>query len=360
MNKSHQTYFDHFSVPFESLTSSESLRYAFTDTLSALLQHTNHTLTTSTNHTPKLETLLDTLKAHPRVYQASMSRQVAADLPQGIAPSMLKDEPNDWFIKTADFGDDGDRILQHRDGQLTQLLEDLARYHQIFQEGYDRIIVMRPPAYAGYDRQLTAAMQCLGYTQEQFQFIVVQPIQLYAFHEPTQRIHAIPNVKSEELVQAIGLDALRWHSLRTPLTQVAPINISTANQSTVENSLYRVRSTYARCQHYLQQAQQQGLIQLDLDATSILPASIPPEFQLNHVIQEVWQSIELTPTILQQSADQIAPHLICLHLERVSELCDRWFDQAIELTSFTSSLLLAVQRTTGKLMNEILTIPITV
>jgi arginyl-tRNA synthetase len=77
-------------------------------------------------------------------------------------------------------------VLQHRDGTYTQLFEDVAQYHHIFQEGCDRIVLLRPPTYLGYDIQLTAAMQCLGYTKEQFQVVIIQPIKLYAFHNPTQ------------------------------------------------------------------------------------------------------------------------------------------------------------------------------
>ncbi|MBD1895751.1 hypothetical protein [Coleofasciculus sp. FACHB-129] len=77
-------------------------------------------------------------------------------------------------------------------------------------------------AIAIYDIQLVAAMQCLGYTKEQFQFIIVQPIKLYAFHKPTQQIHPIPNIPTDELIQAVGMDVLRWHSFSVPLTDVAP------------------------------------------------------------------------------------------------------------------------------------------
>jgi arginyl-tRNA synthetase len=328
--------------------------------LKTLLQQTNHTLITPPQQTPNPKTLLNTLKTHPQVYLASMSRQFAADLPPNIEQTALKDEPKDWFIKTADFGDDYDRVLQHRDGKFTQLVEDIAGYHQIFQEGYDKIILIRPPTYTGYDIQLTAAMQCLGYSNNQFQFIIVQPIKLYAFHQPTQQLHPIPDLVPQELIQAIGMDALRWHSLRFPLTAVAPLNISTAGQPTLEDSLYHVQSAHARCCTLLQQAHQQGIIQLDSTQRSnwqLTPAPIPLA-ECNWDFPDaatLASQLQAVPKILQQSATEIAPHLVCHHLETISETFHRWLD-TFSLTPQTCSLLLVTKQTIFDLLENLLTI----
>ncbi|BAZ48289.1 arginyl-tRNA synthetase [Nostoc sp. NIES-4103] len=191
-----------------------------------------------------------------------------------------------------------------RDGEFTQLLEDIAHYHQIFQQGYDKIILLRPSTYTGYDIQLTAAMQGLGYTKEQLQFIIVQPIKLYAFHKSSQKIHPLPDLATEELISAIGMDALRWYSLRVPLTSVAPINISTAGQP--NDSLFRVQSAHFRCCTLLQQANQ------ETGAEAYPP--LPIAEKLNSLLQVV-------PQILEQSANEIAPHLVIQHLEAISEIC---------------------------------------
>ncbi|MBD2094450.1 hypothetical protein H6F90_04700 [Trichocoleus sp. FACHB-591] len=289
-----------------------------------------------------------------------MSRQFAANLALGIEQATFKDEPEDWFIKTADFGDDCDRILQHRDGQFTQLFEDLARYHAIFQEGYDKIILLRPPTYIGYDRQLTAAMQCLGYTKEQFQFIIVQPLKLYAFHQPTQRVHAIPDLAVEELLKVVSMDTLSWYSLRVPLTDVAPINISTAGQPTPVNSLYCVQSTYARCSVLLKQADKQGFIQANTSQkenwqTSSTYASIAESSWGSPHAEKLANQLRSTSTVLQQAAAEIAPHLVCQHLESISAICHQWLEN-IELTQQGCTLLLAAKQTIYELLENILEI----
>ncbi|KOR34018.1 hypothetical protein AM228_26455 [Planktothricoides sp. SR001] len=358
MTKPHLTYLDTLPIRPEQLTSSADLRFTFTGTFKSLLQQTNHTPIAPPKPTPNPETFLKTLKTHSKIYQASMSRQFAADLPPDIEQTTLKDEPKDWFIKTADFRDDCDRVLQHRNGEYTQLLKDLAIYDQILQEHCDKIIVLRPSNYGKYDVLINAAMQCLGYTKEQFQFIIVQPIKLYAFHKPSQKIHPIPDIATDELIKEIGMDALRWHSFRVPLTGVAPINISTAGQPTPADSLYRVQATHARCCALLKRAAQQGIIELDTNdqwqITAIPPSSSENPGDNPHTLTLTHQ-LQSTPQILEQSAKELAPNLLCQHLETLRETCELWF-KSLTLDAENCTLLLKVKQTFFDILQNVLKI----
>lgn len=350
--------------PLEAIPSSAYIRSSLIMTVKNILEKSNDLVSTEKENSqekiPALEVFFNSIQTSNKIYQASISRQLAADLPPDIEQTSLKDEPKDWFIKTADFGDDCDRVLQHRDGEFTQLLEDIARYHQIFQQGYDKIILLRPPTYTGYDIQLTAAMQCLGYTKEQFQFIIIQPIKLYAFHKPTQQIHPIPDISTDELIQAIGKDALRWHSFSVPFTSVAPINISTAGQPTAADSLYRVQTAHARCCALLQEAHQQGMIALNTtqrDNWQITPAPMPlAEYTWdNSHAEKLASQVQAVPEILQQSAAEIAPHLVIRHLEAISDTCHQWYNSLV-LTQQNCALLLAIKQTMFDLLENIFSI----
>jgi arginyl-tRNA synthetase len=364
----HKIWLSIREIPLRIASSSANISFLLTPTVTNILQLSGNSINSDNNldqkTLPDIEKFLKSIQTSNQVYKASLSRQLAADLPPDIEETSLKDEPKDWFIKTADFGDDCDRVLQHRDGEFTQLLEDIARYHLIFQQGYDKIILIRPPTYTGYDIQLVAAMQCLGYTKEQFQFIIVQPIELYAFHTPTQQIHRIPDIASDELIQAIGIDALRWHCLRVPLTKVAPINISTAGQNTPEDSFYRVRSAYYRCCMLLQQAGEQGTIQLETSGggggiapTKIAPAPMPlAEYTWDNSYAEKLASLlQDVPEILQQSAAEIAPYLLIRHLESIGDTCHQWIN-SLTLTPQACILLLATQQTLCDLLENVFSI----
>ncbi|NER48586.1 MAG: hypothetical protein F6J92_18175 [Symploca sp. SIO1A3] len=357
-----KTWFSYPEIPFNLVSSLTSIRCTLTAFVKKLLRHSGNSINSDTTLnqkiSPDLEKFFKSIQSNDRIYKASLSRQLAADLSPDVEETTFKDTAKSWFIKTADFGDDYDQLLQHPDGRFTKLLEDIAYYYQIFQQGYDKIILIRPSIYTGYDIQLTAAMQALGYTKEQFKFIVVQPIKLYAFHKPTKKVHPIPDIPTEELIQTIGIDALRWHSLRAPLTRSAPINISTAGQPTPKNTLYRVQSAHIRCCTLLHQAYQQGLIQLNTRSRNnwqIIPSPIP-------VLEYTWDSpdaqtlvtqLQAVPKILQQSATEVAPHLLCQHLEAISSTCHQWC-HSLEPTTQDSALLLAIKQTIFDLLENIL------
>lgn len=342
----------------------EYLRYPSTATIKNLLKRADYSvsLDSDTSQAPltNLRKFFEAIETSSQVYKATVARQLTAALPPNVEETSFKDTPKTWFIKTADYGDDCDRVLQHPEGDFTQLMEDLARYHQKFQEGYDKVILLRPPTYTGYDIQLSAAMQCLGYTKEQFQFIIIQPIKLYAFHKPTNRIQPIPDLDPEELIKAIGMDALRWHSLRVPFTSVAPINISTAGQPTPADSLYRVQSAHARCCTLLYQAHQQGLLQLDTtqrDNWQISPAATPIakcSWNSPHA-EKLASQLQAAPKILSQSITDIALYRLVHYIETISEICHQWCD-SLSLTLQACNLLLATKQTLFDLLENILTV----
>jgi len=360
MQRLQKIYLDPPPVNQAQINSFPDLRYTFTNTLKNLLQRTNHALISPQETISNPKIFLNTLKIHPKIYHACMFRQFAAELSPDIEQTTLKDEPKDWFIKTADFGDEYDRVLQHRDGKYTQLLEDLEHYHQILQQNCDRIIILRPSNYGAYDIQINAAMQCLGYTKDQFKFIIVEPLKLYALHAPTQKLQPIPDLPTEELLKAVEMDELRWHSLRVPLDSIAPINISAVG--TPADSLYRVRATYHHCCELLNKANHEQLIQLDTSKTqhwcltntdlsiSNISSQDPTTDKLAHLLQTV-------PNIIQQSALEIAPHLITQHLENISDAFYSWFT-SLTPTLETCILLLNLRNTFYELLTDILDISV--
>ncbi|MFG3819482.1 hypothetical protein [Limnothrix redekei] len=342
MTKLNRIYLDRHHTYSPRLTSTFELRCI----LAEILQKNSHILISSpTKSILDPEIFLTNLKTHANVYQASLSRQFAADFPPSIEQTTLKDEPKDWYIKTADFGDECDRILQHRDGRYTQLLEDIATYHHLLQNHCDRVIILRPHDYGRYDVQVNAAMQCLGYTPAQFQFIIVQPIHLYAFHQPSQKLQRIPDLPLEELQKVVDMDTLRWHCFSSPLTKPAPINLSTVGQPT--DSLYQLKAIYAQCCSLIESAYQQGII----DHNSALHESWNESEALKSLENLSWESpleqqlvaqVQAVPELLDRCAELVSLEPLTAHLKSISQNCSQWFE-TLALTP-QSCLLLLIMR----------------
>jgi arginyl-tRNA synthetase len=346
-------------IPPNAEISSATIRYTYIDVLHNLFQQTHHFCTLDTNPNPSvnLQSFLQSLRDSSPIYQATVSRQMASDLPENVEETTFKDTPKTWYIQTANYGDDFDRPLQDSNGQPTQLLEDIARYHQQFKKGYQKVIVLRSYASTGYQTQLNAAMQCLGYSLEQFHFIPIQPLKIHAFHEPSQQLKEVGEMSQQDLIKAVGKDTLRWHSLASPLNEMASINLSIAGWQNPEDSLYRIQNACVQCSLFLEKAKQKSIIQLDRNDESILPKPLPlSEYKWDSKISDrLAQQIQLSPQILQQSAREIAPYLICRYLETTANLCHQSLESA-PLTPQSCALFLAVKQTIVYLLETILNI----
>jgi arginyl-tRNA synthetase len=219
------------------------------------------------------------------------------------------------YIQTRRFGDSHDRILQHHDGEYSALCEDLAKYHHILQqENCDRLIVLQSHEYKSYRIQVEAAMQCIGYRPEQFHYISIQPLKLYAFHKETNKIQPIPDLPASELQKVVNPETLRWYSLRVPLDEIAPLNLSTSSPDHSQNHFYRVQLAYAYAQKYLKLLKAHHL---DTSNSSISASENPEEHTLVNTLQS-------TQTVVNRAIDEVAPHLICQHAEQISEQCLQW------------------------------------
>jgi arginyl-tRNA synthetase len=65
--------------------------------------------------------------------------------------------------------------------------------------------------------------------------------------------------------------------------------------------------------------------------------------------------VQAVPQILQQSATEIAPHLLCQHLEAISDTYHQWCGSLVPTTQ-DCALLLATKQTLFDLLENILII----
>ncbi|MEP0924819.1 DALR anticodon-binding domain-containing protein [Leptolyngbya sp. ST-U4] len=115
-------------------------------------------------------------------------------------------------------------------------------------------------------------------------------------------------------------------------------------------------TAHARCCALLQEAHQQGIIELNTaENWQITPTvtSLADCVWDNPHATTLANQIQATPQILQQSAREVAPHLLCQHLEVISNTCHQWFD-SLTLNSQNSVLLLATKQTIFEVLQTIL------
>lgn len=75
----------------------------------------------------------------------------------------------------------------------------------------------------------------------------------------------------------------------------------------------------------------------------------------NSLAEKLASQVQAVPEILQQSAAEIAPHLVIRHLEAISDTCHQWCNSLV-LTQENCALLLAIKQTMFDLLENIFSI----
>ncbi len=150
-----------------------------------------------------------------------------------------------WF-NSIKFGDDKDRVLIKTDGEPTYFASDIAYHLDKNSRGYDLIINIWGADHWGYKARLMAAAKVLGFEQK-LKIIVGQFVRLV---EKKQEIkmskRAGTFVTLEELINEIGLDAVKFFFLNKSIDTHIDFDLNLARERSEKNPVYYLQYGYAR------------------------------------------------------------------------------------------------------------------
>ena len=133
---------------------------------------------------------------------------------QGLLPKQTYDaDEATWFASTR-FGDDKDRVLRKRDGELTYLAPDIAYHQWKFQRGYAQLLNLWGPDHHGYIQRLKASVTALGYPADRLEIRIVQLVTLSRQGKPVPMSKRQGEfVTFREVLDEVGVDATRFFYL---------------------------------------------------------------------------------------------------------------------------------------------------
>jgi len=83
-----------------------------------------------------------------------------------------------WF-KSTKFGDDKDRVLIRADKEPAYFLSDIAYLENKFDRGFKKLVFFWGADHHGYIKRMKAAVEALGYSKKQTDFIILQLVRLF-------------------------------------------------------------------------------------------------------------------------------------------------------------------------------------
>lgn len=219
--------------------------------------------------------------------------------------SLYDSEEALWFASTQ-FGDDKDRVVRKRDGELTYLAPDIAYHQWKFQRGFDQLINLWGPDHHGYIARIKAAVSALGLPPEKLSIRIVQLVTLTRAGKPVPMSKRQGEfVTFREILEEVGVDATRFFYVMRTMESHLDFDLELAKSQSQENPVYYVQYAHARICSILAKA--------ETSAAGNPKLLSEPEERL--LIRTLFQY----PVVLRLCANALEPQGITVYLRKLAE-----------------------------------------
>ncbi len=269
-------------------------------------------------HAPEEKKLpdLEILKRYPANNKVKETAAILA------GKGLLKEEDGAvWFMSTAvNAGDDKDRVLIKKDGELTYLSADIA-YHKEKFDRADKLINIWGPDHHGYIPRMRAAVMALGHKTEDFQVLIAQQVNLIKDGQPFKMSKRKGSfITMDELVEDVGPDAAKYFFLRRSLESHLDFDMDLAKKHTDENPVFYVQYAHARIFNVIEHAKTSGIEPKKASEVNLSLLKEPEELELLKKINN------LPDTLLHASLES-SPHLVPKYLEELAGLFHSFYNK---------------------------------
>src|SRR3989442_13288860 len=212
-------------------------------------------------------------------------RQLAEKVVQELTGRGLTYEQDGalWFRSTAveGAGDDKDRVLRRRTGELTYFAVDIAYHHYLKFAGADDVVDLLGPDHHGHVPRMRAAMTALGHPPQAFQTLTIQLVTLLREGQPVRMSKRRGEfVLMEELLEKVGRDAARFTFLTRRHDSPLEFDLAVATRQSSDNPVYYVQYAHARIRSIHRQVAEHGIAVARLNDIDTSPLVEPADLAL--------------------------------------------------------------------------------
>ncbi len=255
----------------------------------------------------------------------------------------------DWF-EAKKFGDEKDRVVIKKDGQLTYLTPDIAYHKFKFERGYNWIVNIWGPDHHGYIPRIKAAVKALGFEKERIDILIVQLTSLYRRDKPiAMSTREGRFVTLREVMDEIGKCALRYFLLMRKKESHLSFDLDRAKMQSLENPVYYLQYAHARISSILEFAKNLDknldsflFEKLNLDEIDLNLLDSKEEFDIIKTLREF-------PDFVRLCIRTLDPYSLTFYLEKLSKLFHNFYSSLrvvtdkFELTKARLVLILCVK-----------------
>jgi arginyl-tRNA synthetase len=232
----------------------------------------------------------------------------------------LYDEGGALWMRTSDFGDDKDRVLRRSNGELTYFASDTAYYVNKRERGFDICLYLLGADHHGYIGRLKAMAACAGDDPDyNIEIPIGQLVKIMRGSEEVRLSKRAGNIITlGELVEMIGVDALRYSLVRYPADSPLVLDVEQITRASSDNPVYYVQYAHARLSAILRNALDLG-IEPSVDLFD--PALLEHERE-----GDLLRALAEFPRVVAGAAQLREPHRVARYLEETAGRFHRFYD----------------------------------
>lgn len=233
----------------------------------------------------------------------------------------LFEEGGALWMRTTDFGDDKDRVLRRSNGELTYFASDTAYYINKRERGFEICIYLLGADHHGYIGRMKAMAACAG---DDPSYNIEIPIgQLVKIMRGGQEVRLSKRageiVTLGELVELIGVDALRYSLVRYPADSPLTLDVEQITKASSDNPVYYVQYAHARLCAILRNAADLGISAEGPEPADVSLLAHEKEGELLRALAEF-------PRVVAGAAQLREPHRVARYLEETAATFHRFYD----------------------------------
>ena len=267
---------------------------------------------------------LDAFRTHFDVWYSERSLHDGDKVQHGLdklrAQGHLFEDDGALWMRTTDFGDDKDRVLVRSNGELTYFASDTAYYVDKRERGFDVCIYLLGADHHGYVGRLKAMAACAGDDPEyNVEVLIGQLVKIMRGDEEVRLSKRAGTIVTlHELVELIGVDALRYTLSRYPADSPLTLDVEQITRQASDNPVFYVQYAHARLASILRNGAD---LEIEPSAVDFDPSLLSHEKE-----GDLLRALAEFPRVVTAAAQLREPHRVARYLEDTASSFHKFYD----------------------------------
>ena len=234
---------------------------------------------------------------------------------------LLFEEDGALWIKTTRFGDDKDRVVRKTDGEYTYFASDISYHLNKWERGFKKVINIWGADHHGYVNRVQAALMAEGLPEGWLEVLLIQLVKLWeGGAEVKMSKRSGRYVTLKELVDEVGVDAVRFVFLSKDHTSRLDFDIDLVKRKDSENPVYYVQYAHARICSIFRKAAERSIHLPENPGTCLKKLALDEEVALIRKMADF-------PWLIEDIAIKREPHRLTYYLIELASSFHRYYNK---------------------------------